>query len=501
MAIYHLTTRTGKAHQGRAVRHGEYIRRVGLYADRKDLAFREDGNLPFWAADDPADFWRACDDLERANGRAYREIEVAIPCEFSRRQQIELVRQYCREQFGNRHAYEVAIHDKGDGNPHAHIMFSERQLDGIERDRAQFFTRANKKNPERGGCVKDDAWRGTKRQKPPRLLEARARWADLQNIHLERAGEVARVDHRTLKAQGIEREAQIHVGPRTAKAEEVHAERLERNEAIKLVNQKNKAMAEFVAAQKEISEITATLKEIEASQQNTQEKAAPLRVPEVETVWFAWFDRETWKPRGGSRRILSREEHSPAVQARISLERPPRCVLSEDGRMWVGVFRDPTEAVDYGREKAAEIRRSRSEKEPAERLRTQEELKHAQEVTSPQVGQERPQGIRHVSQPVATEEARERFVDALQAFLMAEQDYKASFRAPRQEVAERMAATQKAKTRCLDLAKAAARDCAAVLGPTPTLSLAKEQLGREKFDLVREFETVLGLGQDLGRGR
>lgn len=498
MAIYHLTTRTGKAHQGRAVRHGDYIRREGIYAERKDLVFLEFGSLPSWAADDPAEFWHASDELERANGRAYREIEVAIPRELSREQQIELVRQYCREQFGNRHAYEVAIHDKGDGNPHAHIMFSERQLDGIERDRTQFFMRANKKNPERGGCVKDDAWRGTKRQKPPRLLEARARWADLQNIHLECAGELARVDHRTLKAQGIEREAQIHVGPRTAKTEVVHEERHKRNEAIKLVNQKDRAMAEFVAAQTEIAEITATLKELEVSQQKAQEKGG---LSDVARVWFAWFDRETWKPRGGSRRILSREEHSPEVQARISLEMPPKCVLSEDGRAWVGVFRDPTEAVNYGREKAAEIRRGRLEKESTERLRTQEDLKHAQETTGSRVGQERPQDIRHISQPVVTDEAKARFVGALQALLAAEQDYKASFRAPRQEVAERMATSQRAKARCLELAKAAARDYAAVFGPKPTLSLAKERLGREKFDLAREFETVLGLRQELDRGR
>lgn len=277
MAIYHMTTRTGKAHQGRAVRHGSYIRRAGLYADRNDIAAHEYGNMPAWANDNPAEFWQACDTLERSNGRAYREIELALPRELDRNQQIELVRQYVREQLGQRHAYEWSVHDKGDGNPHAHVMFSERMLDGMERDREQFFKRANSKNPERGGCAKDDGWRGTKYDQPERLLEARARWAELQNMHLERAGELARVDHRSLEAQGIEREAQIHVGPVAAQGEQIHAERYERNEAIKLVNQEAQVKAElaqaekgFEAAQAELKQITATLEAAKARTAETE---------------------------------------------------------------------------------------------------------------------------------------------------------------------------------------------------------------------------------------
>jgi len=224
--------------------------------------------MPTWAQANSADFWQACDELERANGRAYREFEVALPRELTHEQQRELVCQFVSEQLGNKHVYEWALHDKGDGNPHAHIMFSERMQDGIERDRKHFFKRANSKIPERGGCAKDDGWRGTKGNPPVRLQEARARWADLQNAHLERAGELARVDPRTLAAQGIERIPQLHVGFQDGDRIEVHAERQQRNENIKLANQEAQTRAELAGAMREVAELEAKLK----AEQDRQER-------------------------------------------------------------------------------------------------------------------------------------------------------------------------------------------------------------------------------------
>ena len=49
--------------------------------------------------------------------------------------------------------YTLAIHRGGaDGeNPHAHLIFSERVHDGIERSGEQWFKRYNAKAPEKGG--------------------------------------------------------------------------------------------------------------------------------------------------------------------------------------------------------------------------------------------------------------------------------------------------------------------------------------------------------------
>ena len=241
--------------------------------------------------------------------------------------------------------------------------------DGIERERELFFKRANSKTPERGGCAKDDGWRGTKGNPPVRLQEARARWADLQNGHLERGGELARVDHRTLEAQGVERRPQIHVGFRRQDRPEVRAERQQRNEAIKLAGQAPQARAALEVAQRELAEITGAIREMEARKQEpartqAQEKTVPTR------VWFAFFDSQTWERQGGSQRILSRVQNSLEVQARTSLEMPPKCVLSEDGRTWSGVFRDAIEAANYGRAQALKKRNEdieRREEEKAEK--------------------------------------------------------------------------------------------------------------------------------------
>ena len=88
---------------------------------------------------------------------------------------------------------DVAIHDRaatdGDRNPHAHILLTMREV-----------------WPE-GFGGKEREWNKTE------LVEAwRERWAAYCNEALAQAGEEARIDHRTLEAQGIMREPTTHLG-------------------------------------------------------------------------------------------------------------------------------------------------------------------------------------------------------------------------------------------------------------------------------------------------
>lgn len=218
MASYHCTVKTGG--KGRAGVHAEYVMREGKYAPEnakgksklEDMEHTMSGNMPAWAAHDAGVFWKAADEHERANGATYREIEVALPRELTPDQRRALVEDFIQQQIGDRHPFTYAIHipkaaiEKGE-QPHAHIMYSERTLDGIARDPGQFFKRANTKNPERGGCKKDSA--GTQE----RLLATRELWAEVQNQHLEKAGFDERVTHLSLKAQGIDRQPEKHLGP------------------------------------------------------------------------------------------------------------------------------------------------------------------------------------------------------------------------------------------------------------------------------------------------
>lgn len=212
VASFHCSVKVGG--KGKAAAHAQYIARQGKYSgyeQYEDLEATGRGNMPAWAEHNPAHFWEAADQFERANGATYREIEVALPRELTPDQRRELVEDFIGQELGDRHAYQWSIHCpaaaiEGGEQPHAHIMYSERTVDGIDRDPELYFKRYNAKAPERGGCRKDSA--GTQE----RLQATRERWANIQNAHLERHGHAARVDHRSLEAQGVKRQPEKHIG-------------------------------------------------------------------------------------------------------------------------------------------------------------------------------------------------------------------------------------------------------------------------------------------------
>lgn len=232
MAIYHLHVKTGKVGKGRA--HASYICGTDKFERKSGVEFTESGNLPAWA-NDALDFWSEADARERKNGVVYREIEVALPRELSREQQIELVRALADEVCGDKHAYTWALHvskaSDGKEQPHAHLMFSERIDDGVARGRDQYFKRYNSKAPERGGCKKSREWQATKTQKQKyavaseRLLQIREFWAERVNLALEQAHSSARVDHRSYAARGLARVPQPKVGVKAWHAAKKAAER------------------------------------------------------------------------------------------------------------------------------------------------------------------------------------------------------------------------------------------------------------------------------------
>lgn len=217
MASYHLTAKIGA--KGKATPHAAYISREGKYSGREryeDLEATGCGNMPKWAEHDPGQFWNAADEYERANGSTYREIEVALPRELTPDQRRDLVEDFVRRELGDQHVYQWGIHnpkaalERGE-QPHAHIMYSERRLDGIERDPDQFFKRYNAKNPERGGAQKASGGK-TRGEMKDELLATRQLWGEVQNEHLARHGHDVRVDHRSLNDQGIDRAPEKHLG-------------------------------------------------------------------------------------------------------------------------------------------------------------------------------------------------------------------------------------------------------------------------------------------------
>ena len=181
--------------------------------------------MPEWAEDDPGAYWEAADEHERANGRLYSEVQFALPKELGEAERRELAGEFAeRVCSGERLPYTLAIHRGGANgeNPHAHLMFSERGNDGIERSGEQWFKRHNAKAPEKGGARKSRAAKAG-----DWLEKTRKAWEQTANRALERAGRAERIDGRSLadlrdeahragdlkRAAELSREPNVHLGP------------------------------------------------------------------------------------------------------------------------------------------------------------------------------------------------------------------------------------------------------------------------------------------------
>ena len=225
MAVYHLKMSVGARSGGQsASAKSDYIERDGRYdREREELEYSESGNMPEWAQEDPKEYWSAADQYERANGRLYREVQFALPKELTEAERRDTAREFAQQLTGpEKLPYTLAIH-RGDGeNPHAHLMFSERANDGIDRSAETWFKRANTAEPERGGARKS-------RVAVPRtwLEQTREKWEQTANQALERAGRAERIDHRSLaerrdeayrsgdleRAAELSRKPNVHLGP------------------------------------------------------------------------------------------------------------------------------------------------------------------------------------------------------------------------------------------------------------------------------------------------
>jgi len=266
--FYHLNvstfSRTGN--QSGAAKHS-YICRTGNYVKRQDdLVTTGSGNMPSWAAQDPAVFWSLADEFERANGRLGKEIEFALPRQLSTDQQRELVEAFAQHVCGKAQPYTFAIHRNTDpnkqDNPHCHLIFSERINDYVDRPAKNFFKRSNKKHPEKGGAKKSTKF------KPKNWLEqVRKDWSEMANLALKRADLDVRIDHRSYADRGIMRAPQQHLGASaTAELRRTGTHpKFEHNCKIEQLNNEHGLVETFVFNEQE--DCSREIEEVEAMQQ------------------------------------------------------------------------------------------------------------------------------------------------------------------------------------------------------------------------------------------
>lgn len=225
MASYHLSVKTIKRSAGRsataaaAYRVGERIEcqregRIHDYTRKQGIEetfILTPKDAPDWATD-RSRLWNEVEASEtRRNSVTAREWELALPSEISAEERSQITRDFAQElvsRYGV--AVDVAIHAphrEGDQrNHHAHVLTSTRKLEP-----EGFTAKTRVLDSAKTGGVEIEQMRGV--------------WADLQNRALERAGQVERVDHRSLEAQ---REAALERG------DELTAEELDRDPELKL---------------------------------------------------------------------------------------------------------------------------------------------------------------------------------------------------------------------------------------------------------------------------
>lgn len=223
MAIFRISINSIKRSAGRqataaaAYCAGERIRdertsTVHNHSRRKDVTHTEIflpsrfGESPMEWARDRASLWNAAEAAEkRRDSRVAREFQVTLPSELSATQRLALARSFARElsdRYGT--AVDLAIHDpKADGdarNFHAHLLTTTREVTPTGL--------GAKAGLEMG--VLDRAKRGMPNCSQE-YTAVRERWATLMNEALRDANIEARVDHRSLAAQGIDRQPVVHV--------------------------------------------------------------------------------------------------------------------------------------------------------------------------------------------------------------------------------------------------------------------------------------------------
>jgi Ti-type conjugative transfer relaxase TraA len=224
MAIYHFSVQViGRAAGRSAVAAAAYRSASRLCDDRLDRdhdfsnkpgVVHSEVMLPENAPNEWRDREKLWNDVEafekRKDAQLCREVEFALPREITQAQGVELARDFVQSEFVDQGMIaDLNVHwdigADGSPKPHAHVMVTMRSVD------------------ENGFGPKVRDWNRTE------LVEQwRERWADHVNERLAELDIDARIDHRSLEAQGIDLEPQTKIG---APAQRIEAAGVEADRA------------------------------------------------------------------------------------------------------------------------------------------------------------------------------------------------------------------------------------------------------------------------------
>lgn len=266
MAVYHFSAKTVSRSAGRsstaaaAYRAAERIvdERTGEIHDytRKGGVVDSQVILPGGGTMARAELWNAVEAKhKRGDATVAREFVVALPAELEGDQRQDLARRYARE-LADRYgvAVDVNVHAPGkegdQRNHHAHILMSACYVSA----QGELGKKAVELDPihcQRHGLAN--------------VVEVeRERWEQLANQALEKAGQEARIDHRSLEAQGItDRMPGVHLGPTATAIERSGREsdigRRAREQADQFMADMQAQVALQRAAERDVAELETAL--------------------------------------------------------------------------------------------------------------------------------------------------------------------------------------------------------------------------------------------------
>ena len=189
--------------------------------------------------------WNSVEKIEKSkNSQLAREIELAIPKELPPEQQIKLVREYVKDNFVSAGmCADIAIHDKKDGNPHAHIMLTMRPLNengewGAKSKKEYITDKNGERIKLKNGNFKTKKVDTIDWNEQSKAELWRSKWAELANKYLEQNSIADRIDHRSFERQGTEQIPTVHLGVAASQMERkgITTERGNINREIKAHN-------------------------------------------------------------------------------------------------------------------------------------------------------------------------------------------------------------------------------------------------------------------------
>ena len=240
MAIFHCQAKSISRAAGRSAT-GAAAYRAGVclkdertgevhdYSRKKGVEYTE-LITPDRSKIDRSELWNLAEAAEkRKDAKVAREWELALPVELNSVERKMLARNFARElaaRYGV--AADICIHepsrDGDERNHHAHILTTTRTFTG-------------------GSLGEKTRILDSPKTSGQEVEKMRGVWAEIVNRALERAGHSARIDARSLKAQGIHREPTHHLGPIATAMErrgvqtergDLNREREQRPEAVEL---------------------------------------------------------------------------------------------------------------------------------------------------------------------------------------------------------------------------------------------------------------------------